>query len=72
MFLTVRENFGGGAPSHRYHWHVATPAVSAKKGPTWIRRGKSVGSILKKPTKKLDNLKKSELRTRHFVEESPS
>ena len=34
MFLTVRENFGGGAPSHRYHWHVATPAVSAKKGPT--------------------------------------
>ena len=22
-------------PSHRYHWHVATPAVSAKKGPTW-------------------------------------
>ena len=21
-------------PSHRYHWHVATPAVSAKKGPT--------------------------------------
>ena len=23
-------------PSHRYHWHVATPAVSAKKGPHLI------------------------------------